>query len=97
MSEALVLEFSGVSADQYKQVNEILGVDPISGAGDWPEGLTSHTGASHGDDFMVFEIWDSQDAAQNFMETRLGAALGKAGVPEPRRAEWLSLEGHHEA
>ena len=97
MSEALVLEFSGVSAEQYKKVNAILGVDPTTGEGDWPAGLTSHTGASHGDDFMVFEIWDSQDAARDFMETRLGAAMGQAGVPQPRRAEWLTLEGHREA
>ena len=97
MSEALVLEFSGVSADQYDKVNAILGLDPSTGAGDWPAGLTSHTGASHGDDFMVFEIWESKDAAQAFMDSRLGAALGQAGVPEPRRAEWMELAGHHEA
>ena len=97
MSEALVLEFSGVSADQYKQVNAILGIDPTTGEGDWPAGLASHTGAAHGDEFMVFEIWESQDAAQAFMDSRLGEALGKAGVPQPRRAEWMTLEGHHEA
>ena len=96
MSEALVLEFSGVSAEQYKKVNAILGLDMDTGAGDWPAGLSNHTGAIHDDSFMVFEIWESREAAREFMDSRLGAALGQAGVPEPRRAEWLTVEGHHE-
>ena len=96
MSEALVLEFSGVSADQYEKVNEILGIDMETGAGDWPEGLTNHTGAVHDDSLVVFEIWESKEAAKAFMDSRLGAALGQAGVPEPRRAEWLTVKGHLE-
>jgi hypothetical protein len=42
---------------------------------------------------MVLEVWDSQEAQAAFMESRLGPALGKAGMPEPSRAEWLSVEG----
>jgi hypothetical protein len=95
MSDALVLEFSGVSAAQYREVNAILGIDPESGAGDWPDGLTSHTGAASASGLLVFEVWESQDAQAAFMTSRLGPALGQAGLPEPTRAEWLSVEGYH--
>lgn len=97
MSEALFFEFtSGVSADDYRAVNAILRLDPVSGSGDWPAGLLSHTGAeTPGGGFIVFEVWDSQDSQGAWMASRLGPALGQAGVPEPTRLEWLSVVGHH--
>lgn len=95
MSEAVVLEFDGVDATHYQKVNEILGLDPATRAGDWPDGLTSHTGGASADGFLVFEVWESQEAQETFMNSRLGAALGQAGVPEPKRVEWFSVEGHY--
>jgi hypothetical protein len=95
MSDALVLEFSGVSAAQYREVNAVLGIDPVTGEGDWPAGLTSHTGAASASGLLVFEVWESQEAQAAFMSSRLGPALGQVGLPEPARQEWLSVEGHH--
>ena len=95
MSEALVLEFSGVSADQYREVNTLLGIDPQTGGGDWPPGLTLHTGAVSANGLVVFEVWESREAQEEFMSSRLGPALGRVGLPEPARAEWMSVEGHH--
>jgi hypothetical protein len=95
MSDALVLEFSGVGADEYRQVNAVLGIDPDTGDGDWPDGLLSHTGATGAGGLVVFEVWESQDAQAAFMGSRLGPALGQIGMPEPSRAEWLSVDGHH--
>jgi hypothetical protein len=96
MSETLILEFHGVTADQYHEVNGYLGLDQATGAGDWPAGLVDHLGAAGEDGSVtVVEIWDSRQAQQEFMDSRLGAALGKAGLPEPSRAEWLTLLGHN--
>jgi hypothetical protein len=96
MSEAVVLEFKGVTGDDYGAVNKILGLDPASGGGDWPAGMLSHTGAvGPGDTLLVFEVWDSQASQAEFMGSRLGPALGSVGVPEPTRLEWLSVVGHH--
>ncbi len=96
MSEALFFEFTGVSADDYQAVNEILGVDSVSGSGDWPAGLLSHTGAAGtGGSLMVFELWDSQESQGAFMASRLGPALAQAQLPEPTRLEWLSVLGPH--
>ena len=96
MSEVLILEFDGVGKAEYDEVNDALGIDMESGSGDWPAGLHSHTGAAGEHGFTVVEIWEDQQHQHEFMESRLGAALGKAGLPEPRRAEWMSLAGHHE-
>jgi hypothetical protein len=94
MSEAIILEFSGVSRDQYDAVNTILGIDPETGEGDWPDGLVSHVGAEGADgSAVVFEVWESQAAQGAFMESRLGAALAQVGLPEPRRVEWFSVLG----
>lgn len=96
MSDALILEFNGGTADQYNAVNAILGIDPATGEGDWPAGLLSHTGGTTaGGDLVVIEVWDSQASQGAFMESRLGPALGQAGVPAPSRVEWLSVLGHH--
>ena len=96
MSDALLYEFSGVSADDYMAVNAKLGLDPVGGSGDWPAGMLSHTGATGiGGSFFVFEVWDSQKSQEAFMESRLGPALGASGVPAPVRTEWLSVVGHY--
>jgi hypothetical protein len=96
MSEAVILEFSGVSAEQYQAVNQVLGIDYATGAGDWPDGLLTHTGATTaGGGLLVFEVWDNQASQQAFMSSRLGPALGQNEMPAPSRLEWLSVEGHH--
>jgi hypothetical protein len=95
VSDALILEFQGASPDQYNAVNTILGIDPATGEGDWPHGLLSHTGAAGAGGILVFEVWDSQQSQGEFMASRLGPALGEAGLPEPTRVEWLSVLGAH--
>lgn len=96
MSHALILEFTGATAADYQAVNAILGIDPETGDGDWPPGLLSHTGAAgDGGSILVFEVWDSPESQGIFMASRLGPALGKVGLPEPTRVEWLSVLGDH--
>jgi hypothetical protein len=96
MSDAIILEFQGVDADQYNAVNKLLGLDPHTGEGNWPAGLLSHTGATTaGGGLVVFEVWDSQASQAAFMGGALGAALGQAGVPQPTRVEWLTVAGYH--
>jgi hypothetical protein len=95
MSDALILEFDGLSKQHYEAVNGHMGLDPVSGAGDWPEGLISHTGAAKPGGWVVFEVWDSKEAQERFMSERLGQALQEGGVDgPPARMEWLELAGY---
>jgi hypothetical protein len=96
MSEVLILEFAGATADQYQAVNKALGVDVTTGEGDWPAPLHSHTAAFGDAGLVVVEIWESQEAQAEFM-SRLGPALAEVGVPQPTRMEWLAHLGHYHA
>ena len=93
MAELLILEFTGVAADQYGAVNDILGVDPSTGLGDWPPGMSSHTAGFDDGTLVVVELWDSQAAQGEFMHSRLGPALGQIGIGEPARMSWLPVVG----
>jgi hypothetical protein len=96
MPEILNLEFDGVTADDYNAVNELLGIDTITGKGDWPEGLVTHLGAAESDGTLtVIEVWESKEAQEAFMSSRLGEALGKANVGEPKAVRWLKKLAHH--
>ena len=94
MADAIILEFDGVGRDGYEAVNELLGLDAASGAGDWPEGMVSHTAGAKPGGWVVFEVWESKDAQAKFMNERLGRALQEGGVAPPTRVEWLDLAAH---
>ena len=97
MAEALILEFDGFGVEQYERVNGELGIDMRSGEGDWPAGLLMHTGAAKPGGFMVFELWDSREDQERFMQERLADALRAGGIEgPPARVEWLELAAHHD-
>ena len=94
MAEVLVLEFSAEGAlDLYHKVNSQMGMDVRTGAGDWPDGLLSHVTGVDGNDLIVMEVWESRDAQEQFMNSRLGPALQAENVPPPKRVAWFSEIG----
>ena len=96
MSELLILEFEGFGAKDYEKVNEILGINAETGEGEWPAGLHTHlAGPTEGGGWIVVEVWESQEDQDEFMKSRLGPALGQAGVAgPPKRAEWSKTHAH---
>jgi hypothetical protein len=82
MPFGIVLVFEGVGADQYWAVDEKLGINP-DGSGDWPAGILSHTGGSTATGWVVAEVWNSKADQEAFMGSRLGAAMGAVGLPQP--------------
>lgn len=96
MAEGLILEFEGVGREEYDAVNSRLGIDQQSGQGDWPAGLIFHAGGAKEGGWVVFEVWESKAAQEEFMNGRLGRALQEGGVADPpSRAEWLDLAAHN--
>ena len=96
MAAAIILEFENVGKDMYDAVNKELGLDPATGAGDWPPGLLTHVGGTTDrGGLVVAEIWDSPESQAAFMNGRLGEALGKVGVPPPVRVTWLDVHAEH--
>jgi hypothetical protein len=96
MPYGIVLVFDGVVADQYWSVNERLGIKP-DGSGDWPGGMLSHTGGPTASGWVVAEVWNSKGDQEAFMASRLGAALGAVGVPDPIQIIESDLVNYHTA
>ena len=96
MSELLVLEFDGVDETHYEKVNAELGLDPETGSGQWPTGLVSHlAGLTEAGRAYVVEVWESQQAQEDFMRSRLGTAMPAGGVSPPASVTWARLIGQH--
>jgi hypothetical protein len=92
MAEGLILWFaSGFGEKEYLAVNAELGLDMRTGEGNWPQGLQSHLAGVSDDGFVVTEVWESKEAQAAFMESRLGPALAKLGLPHPSRVVWLRV------
>jgi hypothetical protein len=97
MSDGLLLEFEGIGVEQYRAVNQALGIDPDSGEGEWPEGLIFHTAGTTATGLVVYEVWESQEAQGRFMSGRLGRALQEGGInAAPSRVEWNSVIGYRD-
>lgn len=96
MAAAIILEFEGVTEKEYEAVNDALGFDPKTGAGDAPDGLLSHSAGRRDDGrFVVMEVWDSPEHQARFMESRLAAALQQGGITEPPTSvTWIELVAH---
>jgi hypothetical protein len=96
VAQALVLEFDQIGGEDYRRVNEKLGISVETGEGNWPDGLLFHAGATKpGGGLVVFEIWESQEAQSDFMNGALGSALQAAGVSgPPTKVEWLNVEAY---
>ena len=96
MAEALILEFAGLNDGDYAAVNGNLGIDMETGRGDWPSGMLSHA-AGHSDEgsFVVTEVWSSRADQAAFLESRLGPALGAAGVTAVPTMRWVPLVAYH--
>ena len=97
MPGALILEFTGVSDADYEAVNKQLGIDMQTGQGDWPADVLSHAAGSAEDGtFIVSEVWSSRAAQEAFLASRLGPALGAAGVSAPSAVRWVPLLAYHQ-
>jgi hypothetical protein len=96
MPETLILEFAGLNDADYAAVNGNLGIDMETGQGDWPSGLLAHAaGRSDEGSFVVTEVWSSRADQAAFLDSRLGPALGAAGVTAVPTMRWVPLVAYH--
>ena len=97
MPAQIILEFEGVTTTEYDAVNALLGFDPYTGGGTWPDGMLSHAAGLRDDGyFVVTEVWDTPEHQARFMEEHLGAALVEGGITNPPTSvTWIELISHH--
>ena len=85
MAIMMILEWEGVSPEQYARVNETMGIHSDA---DVPEGLISHVAAIDDDgELTIIDLWESEQALGGFFETRLGPALDRGGHPAVAAAD----------
>src|SRR5207249_8933281 len=75
MSTVMLMEWTGVTQDQYNQVMRTLDLDknPAAGAILHVAGFTAGT-------LHVLDVWESQQAFEKFQKDRLAAAVQEAGI-----------------
>jgi hypothetical protein len=97
MPDTLILEFTGVGAEEYAAVNRELGIDMETGQGDWPPGLLMHSaGLADDGSFVVTEVWTSQADQAAFMDSRLGKALAAGGITAVPSVRWVPAIAHYQ-
>jgi quinol monooxygenase YgiN len=75
MAIGLMFTATGVTQAQYDQVRKELHPDNKA-----PTGMQYHVAGPGADGWRVVEVWDSQEAADDYFKTKLGAALEKANI-----------------
>jgi len=76
MAIGMYFDGPGGSQAQYDAVH-----DEVTPNNQMPPGLVYHAAGPTETGFCVIEVWESQEAAQQFFEQKLGQALQKAGFP----------------
>ena len=89
MAVGMLLAGEAVTRDTYVQVTEkMFGAYPMR-ADQSPRGLILHTAGQSDQGWYVYDVWESTEDFQRFVEERLGPALheigaGQGGRPEPQ-------------
>jgi hypothetical protein len=84
MAVGMLLAGEAVTADSYRQVTEqMFGNFPMR-EDQSPEGLILHTSGQSEQGFYVYDIWESKEHFERFVQSKLGPALGELGGDAPR-------------
>jgi hypothetical protein len=78
MSVVVIATTPGMSPELYDRSQELMGL-----AGQLPPGCTSHIAGAGPDGWRVVAVWESAEAARQFMAERLRPALAELGVAPP--------------
>jgi hypothetical protein len=85
----MLLSGEAVTADFYRQVTEeMFGNFPMR-EDQSPDGLLLHTAGQGDDGFYVYDVWESKEHFERFVQSKLGPAIGRldaggGGRPEPQ-------------
>ena len=89
MAVGMLLAGEGVTSEGYRQLTEAMfGAFPMP-EGDAPEGLILHTAGGSDQGWYVYDVWESREHFQRFVESKLGPAMeaSEAGGGAGARAE----------
>jgi hypothetical protein len=83
----MLLAGEGITGDSYRQLTEAMfGTFPMPEA-DAPEGLLLHTAGESDQGWYVYDVWESKEHFQRFIDSKLGPAMAASGAtaePHPQ-------------
>ena len=94
MAVAMLLAGEGVTRDDYVQVTEkMFGAFPMR-EDQSPDGLLLHTAGESEQGWYVYDVWESQEHFQRFVESKLGPALQEIGVggDNPPKPQFYAID-----
>ena len=86
MSTMLLMEWTGVTPNQYNQVLRALDLDKNP-----PNGGILHVAGFEGGTLRVLDIWDSQQSFERFQKDRMTAAVQKAGITSQPQVQFCPV------
>ncbi len=84
MSTVMLMEWPGITQDQYNQVMRTLDLDKKP-----PAGGIFHVAGFTAGTLHVVDIWESQQAFEKFQKERLAEAVQKAGIKGQPKAQFF--------
>jgi hypothetical protein len=81
MAIGVLLDIPGGTQEQYEQVNEIAFGDP-KGPTEPIDGLIIHSAGATTTGWRIFDVWESQDAFDRFMNEIIMPAVEGLDMPE---------------
>jgi quinol monooxygenase YgiN len=73
----------GMTKDQYEQVNQKMFGQSRPPTDQLPEGLILHSAGPSENGWYIYDVWESQEAFQRFLDGPLGAAIQEVVGDQP--------------
>lgn len=88
MTVAVQLDFRGATLEQYDEINEILG--PLPGGPAWRRELF-HRVTKTDTGIRVLDVWESQEAFEEFLLDNLNPNWEEVGIPAPPEIQFFEI------
>lgn len=86
MATVMLMEWPGVTPEQYGRAMSNLGLDAKP-----PQGGILHIAGFTGGTLRVLDIWDTQQAFEKFQQERLTTAVQKAGISGQPKVQFFPV------
>src|SRR5258708_21191787 len=92
MAVGILLAGEGITAESYKQLTEAMfGSYPMP-EDKAPEGLILHTAGASDQGWYIYDVWDSKEHFQRFVENQLGPAMAASGGGAQPQPQFFGIE-----
>ena len=92
MAVGMLMEIPGVTRDQYDALNREMDMTQQT----LPDGLISHVAGESDGSFVVFDVWESREAFERFVQERLMPVMQRLMGDQAQQLRPRFVEIHNE-